>query len=120
MSNIVYNENSQKFLVLPDGDTATHKQIRDECESRYQDIHNKYEELIKGMVPRAEYEERIKQWVPKDKIERLIKLIDADIEYNKKSTPEAKIDPMSENTVYRQTTIVYAPEVIKKHLENLL
>ena len=59
-------------------------------------------------------------YVPKSSILQLIKMIDNDIEYNKKSTPKAKIDPMSGNTVYRQTTIVYAPEVIKKHLEKLL
>lgn len=120
MSNIVYNENDQKFLVLPDGDTATHKQIRDEYESRYQDIRNEYEELIKGMVPRAEYEERIKQWVPKDKIERLIKLIEADIQFNERAQVKTFSDPVTGAISYRQNKVIYTPETVKKHLEKLL
>lgn len=96
MGNIVYNENSKQFIMIPDGDVATHEQIK-----------NKYDSLISNMIP-------------KEKVEQLIKLIDADIEYNKKSIPQAKIDPLSGNTIYRQTTVVYSPETIRKHLEKLL
>lgn len=120
MSNIVYNENNQKFLVLPDGDTATHKQIKEEYESRYQDIRNKYEELIKGMVPRTEYEERIKQWIPKDKIERLIKLIEADIQFNERAQVQMSTDPITGDISYKQNKVIYTPEIVKKHLEKLL
>lgn len=96
MSNIVYNENSQKFLVLPDGDTATHKQIREEYESRF------------------------KNMVPKDKIERLIKLIEADIQFNKRAQVKTFSDPVTGAISYRQNKVIYTPEIVKKHLEKLL
>lgn len=96
MSNIVYNGNSQKFLVLPDGDTATHKQIREEYESRF------------------------KNMVPKDKIERLIKLIEADIQFNKRAQVKTFSDPVTGAISYRQNKVIYTPEIVKKHLEKLL
>lgn len=100
MSNIFWSEEDKKFKTLPDGDLASHAEIKKAFDQEINGIKSNY--------------------IPKEKVLQLIKLIDVDIEYNKKSTPKAKIDPMSGNTVYRQTTIVYAPEVIKKHLEKLL
>lgn len=96
MSNIVYNENSQKFLVLPDGDTATHKQIKEE------------------------YDSRIRNMVPKDKIERLIKLIEADIQFNERAQVKTFSDPVTGAISYRQNKVIYTPETVKKHLERLL
>lgn len=100
MSNIFWSEEDKKFKTIPDGDLASHAEIKRAFDQEINEIKSNY--------------------IPKEKVLQLIKMIDNDIEYNKKSTPKAKIDPMSGNTVYRQTTIVYAPEVIKKHLENLL
>lgn len=96
MSNIVYNENSQKFLILPDGDTATHKQIKDE------------------------YDSQIRNMVPKDKIERLIKLIEADIQFNERAQVKTFSDPVTGAISYRQNKVIYTPEIVKKHLEKLL
>lgn len=96
MSNIVYNENSQKFLVLPDGDTATHKQIKDE------------------------YDSRIRNMVSKDKIERLIKLIEADIQFNERAQVKTFTDPVTGAISYRLNKVIYTPEIVKKHLEKLL
>lgn len=96
MSNIVYNENSQKFLVLPDGDTATHKQIRDEYESRFRDM------------------------IYKDQVEKLIKLIEADIQFNEKAQVKTFTDPITGDISYRQNKVIYTPEMVKKHLEKLL
>ena len=104
MNNIVFNENQQEFIKIPDGDIPTHAELKKAFDQEM-------EQRINGIIS---------NYIPKASVLQLIKLIDADIEYNKKSMPKAKIDPMSENTVYRQTTIVYAPEVIKKHLEKLL
>ena len=100
MNNIVFNENQQEFIKIPDGDIPTHAELKKAFDQEINGIKSNY--------------------IPKEKVLQLIKLIDADIEYNKKSTPKAKIDPMSGNTVYRQTTIVYPPEIIRKHIENLL
>lgn len=96
MSNIVYNENSQKFLVLPDGDTATHKQIRDEYESRFRDM------------------------IYKDQVEKLIKLIEADIQFNEKAQVQTSTDPITGAISYKQNKVIYTPEIVKKHLEKLL
>ena len=104
MSNIIFNEDEQKFRKIPDGDIPTHAELKEAFD---QEI----EQRINGIKS---------NYIPKSSILQLIKMIDNDIEYNKKSTPKVKIDPMSGNTVYRQTTIVYAPEVIRKHLEKLL
>ena len=100
MNNIVFNENQQEFIKIPDGDIPTHAELKKAFDQEINGIKSNY--------------------IPKEKVLQLIKLIDADIEYNKKSTPKAKIDPMSGNTIYRQTTIVYPPEIIRKHIENLL
>lgn len=104
MNNIIFNENQQEFIKIPDGDIPTHAELKKAFDQEM-------EQRINGIKS---------NYVPKSSILQLIKMINNDIEYNKKSTPKAKIDPMSGNTVYRQTTIVYAPEVIKKHLEKLL
>ena len=104
MSNIIFNEDEQKFRKIPDGDIPTHAELKKAFDQEM-------EQRINGIKS---------NYVPKEKVLQLIKLIDADIEYNKKSTPKAKIDPMSGNTIYRQTTIVYPPEIIRKHIENLL
>lgn len=104
MNNIVFNENQQEFIKIPDGDIPTHAELKKAFD---QEI----EQRINGIMS---------NYVPKSSVLHLLKLIDADIEYNKKSTPKAKIDPMSGNTIYRQTTIVYSPEIIRKHIENLL
>lgn len=104
MNNIVFNENQQEFIKIPDGDIPTHAELKKAFD---QEI----EQRINGIMS---------NYVPKSSVLHLLKLIDSDIEYNKKSTPKAKIDPMSGNTIYRQTTIVYAPEIIRKHIENLL
>ena len=104
MNNIVFNENQQEFIKIPDGDIPTHAELKKAFDQEM-------EQRINGIIS---------NYIPKASVLQLIKLIDADIEYNKKSMPKAKIEPMSGNTVYRQTTIVYAPEVIKKHLEKLL
>ena len=97
MSDIIFKENEQKFIMLPDGDIATHTQIKDA-----------YDREIKS------------NYISKSSLLQLIKLIDNDVKYNQNVKPEAKIDPMNGNTIYRQTTIVYSPEIIKKHLEKLL
>lgn len=104
MSNIIFNENEQKFIKIPDGDIPTHAELKKAFD---QEI----EQRINGIKS---------NYVPKSSVLQLIKLIDADIEYNKKSTPQAKIDPLNGNTIYRQTTVVYSPETIRKHLEKLL
>ena len=100
MSNIFWSEEDKRFKTIPDGDLASHAEIKKAFDQEINGIKSNY--------------------IPKEKVLQLIKLIDSDIEYNKKSTPKAKIDPMSGNTIYRQTTIVYQPEIIRKHIENLL
>ena len=100
MSNIFWSEEDKRFKTIPDGDLASHAEIK-----------KAFDQEINGIKSNC---------VPKESLMQLIKMIDNDIEYNKKSTPEAKIDPISGNTIYRQTTIVYTPEIIRKHLENLL
>lgn len=104
MNNIIFNENQQEFIKIPDGDIPTHAELKKAFD---QEI----EQRINGIIS---------NYIPKASVLQLIKLIDADIEYNKKSMPKAKIDPMTGNTIYRQTTIVYPPEIIRKHIENLL
>ena len=100
MSNIFWSEEDKRFKTIPDGDLASHAEIKKAFDQEINGIKSNY--------------------IPKEKVLQLIKMIDNDIEYNKKSTPKAKIDPMSGNTIYRQTTIIYPPEIIRKHIENLL
>ena len=100
MSNIFWSEEDERFKTIPDGDLASHAEIKKAFDQEINGIKSNY--------------------VSKESLMKLIKMIDNDIEYNKKSTPKAKIDPMSGNTIYRQTTIVYSPEIIRKHIENLL
>ena len=100
MSNIFWSEEDKRFKTIPDGDLASHAEIKKAFDQEINEIKS--------------------NCVPKESLMQLIKMIDNDIEYNKKSTPKAKIDPISGNTIYRQTTIVYPPEIIRKHIENLL
>ena len=104
MNNIIFNENQQEFIKIPDGDIPTHAELKKAFD---QEMEQRINWIISNYIPKAS-------------VLQLIKLIDADIEYNKKSMPKAKIDPMTGNTIYRQTTIVYQPEIIRKHIENLL
>lgn len=98
--DIIYNEESQQFLTVPDGDVASHKEIKED-----------YDNVIEGIKS---------NYVPKGRILRLINLINVDCEYNKKKEPEIAHNPLSGSTFYEHNKIVYTPEMIKSQLELII
>ena len=66
-------------------------------------------------VPTFSSWEEYKTWISKDKIREIIKMVDKDIEKNRKS----KIIE-DDNGTFQQTLICYKPETIKIVLLNLL
>jgi len=71
MSNVVWFEESQKFITIPDGDDATCKQIKEHYEKeRYKGINRYLEEgkMKKGGVNREPVPERPKTAPPASKL----------------------------------------------------
>ena len=68
MNNIIFNENQQEFIKIPDGDIPTHAELKKAFDQEM-------EQRINGIKS---------NYVPKSSILQIIKIIDNDIEYKKK------------------------------------
>lgn len=88
---VFWNEEEQLFRTIPDGDIASHKQIK---------------EAVAG------------SFVHKNEIEKIIKEIKIDIERNERREIERKNN--NDITSLSVTKICYDPEIVKLRLQNLL
>lgn len=94
--DLFYSEEDKKFHTYPDGDIATHEEIR------------RYYQNITGL----------KGYVHKSLLTQMLREINIDIERNRRRKMEHTQD--NNSNVFSQTLIAYDPEVVKLRIEHIL
>lgn len=94
--DLYFDEIDQQFHRYPDGDVATHEEIR---------------YYFQNMIS-------LNGFISKDIIRKMVKEIKIDIERNKRKKIEHTIDENSD--VFASSLILYDPEIVKTRLENAL